>query len=453
MQANPVEISPVMDKLSAYIARALTTELPPEVVEKAKLHILDTIAAIISGSRLLPGIKAVEYARTQGGVAEALVLGSDLLTNVVTASLANGMAAHADETDDSHKASRSHPGCGVVPAALALAERNDIGGAALIKAVVLGYDVGCRTTPALVTQALYDSGHATHSFAALFGAAAAAGALSGLNQTQVRWTLSYAAQQASGVTCWRRDRDHIEKAFDFGGMPARNGAAAATMVAAGFTGVDDVFSGPRNFFMAFSNDPQPEILIDGLGSRFEILNTNIKKWTTGTPVQAVLDSVQALARDLAITAGNVQKIRVRMSNLEADTVDNRDMPDICLQHLVSVLLLDGDLTFHSAHDLERMRDPAVLEQRTRIELISDPSVPRRKPIVEVITTDGRSLRHTTEAVRGTPENPMTREEIESKAYGLIEPIIGAGRTHDLLDAIRSLETVKSARDLRPLLMA
>ena len=110
-----------MDKLSAYIAGALTTELPPEVIEKAKLHILDTIAAIISGSRLLPGIKAVEYARTQGGAPEALVLGSDLLTNVVTAALANGMAAHADETDNSHKASRSHPGCGVLPAALALA--------------------------------------------------------------------------------------------------------------------------------------------------------------------------------------------------------------------------------------------------------------------------------------------------------------------------------------------
>jgi 2-methylcitrate dehydratase PrpD len=453
MQANPVEISPVMDKLSAYIARASTTELPPEVVEKAKLHILDTIAAILSGSRLLPGIKAAEFARTQGGAPEALMLGSDLLTNVATAALANGMAAHADETDDSHKASRSHPGCAVVPAALALAERNDIGGAALIKAVVAGYDIGCRLTPALGTQALYDRGHATHSFAALFGAAAAAGALCALNQTQVRWLLSYAAQQAAGVTCWRRDRDHIEKAFDFAGMPARNGVTAATMVATGFTGVDDVFSGPRNFFMAFSSDPQPEILIDGLGSRFEILNTNIKKWTTGTPIQAVLDSLQALAQESGLTAGKVQAIKVRMSNLEADTTNNRDMPDICLQHCASVLLLDGDLTFHSSHDVERMSDPAVLEMRTRIELISDAAVPRRKPIVDVTTTDGRSLTHTTEAVRGTPENPMTREEIETKAYGLIEPIIGAGRTRRLLDTIRSLESVGSARDLRPLLTA
>jgi 2-methylcitrate dehydratase PrpD len=453
MQTSPVEIGPVMDRLSAYIARALTTELPPEVIEKAKLHILDTIAAIISGSRLLPGIKAATYARTQGGAPEALVLGSELLTNVVTAALANGMAAHADETDDSHKASRSHPGCGVVPAALALGERNNVDAATLIRAVVLGYDVACRTTPALVTLALYESGHATHSFAALFGAAATASALCGLTQTQARWALSYTAQQASGLTCWRRDRDHIEKAFDFGGMPARNGVAAATMVEAGFTGVDDVLSGPRNFFMAFSRDPQPEILIDGLGSRFEILNTNIKKWTTGTPCQAALDSVQVLARESGFTADSVQKIRVRMSNQEADTINNRDMPDICLQYLTSVLLLDGDLTFHSAHDVERMRNPAVMQQRAKIELISDPAVPRRKPIVEITTTGGKVLTHVTEAVRGTPENPMTREEVENKAYGLIEPIIGTGRAGQLIDAIRSLENVMSVRDLRPLMMA
>ena len=149
----------------------------------------------------------------------------------------------------------------------------------------------------------------------------------------------------------------------------------------------------------------------------------------------------------------MQKIRVRMSNLEADTVNNRDMPDICLQHLTSVLLLDGDLTFHSAHDLERMRDPAVLEQRTKIELVSDTAVPRRKPIVDVTTTTGQVLTHTTEAVRGTPENPMTREEVENKAYGLLEPIIGEDRSRRLIDVIRSLEGVASARDLRPLMTA
>ena len=111
---------------------------------------------------------------------------------------------------------------------------------------------------------------------------------------QVRHLLSYAAQQASGISCWMRDRDHVEKAFDFGGMPARNGVAAATMVGAGFTGVDDVFAGERNFFVAYGRDPNPEVLVSNLGTTYEIMNTNIKRWSVGSPIQAPLDSLLAL---------------------------------------------------------------------------------------------------------------------------------------------------------------
>jgi 2-methylcitrate dehydratase PrpD len=116
------------------------------VSEKTKHHVLDTLAAMVSGSRLLPGRKAISYVKSLGGAKEACVVGSRIVTNAVNAALANGMCAHADETDDSHAASLTHPGCGVVPAALAMAEREQRGGAALLRAVALGYDVGCRLT-------------------------------------------------------------------------------------------------------------------------------------------------------------------------------------------------------------------------------------------------------------------------------------------------------------------
>src|SRR6266702_1597988 len=114
-------VSPVMRKLSAYIAAALRSPLPAAVVEKTKHHILDTMAAMVSGSRLAPGKKAIAFASTLGGVKEAGVVGSRIVTAVANAALANGMLAHADETDDSHSASQTHPGCGVVAAALAMA--------------------------------------------------------------------------------------------------------------------------------------------------------------------------------------------------------------------------------------------------------------------------------------------------------------------------------------------
>jgi 2-methylcitrate dehydratase PrpD len=280
-----------------------------------------------------------------------------------------------------------------VPAALAMAERQHRSGTALLGAVALGYDVGCRLTQSLDAYQFREDGHSTHSFGPMFGAAAAAGALAGLREHQVRYLLSYAAQQASGISCWMRDTDHVEKAFDFGGMPARNGVAAATMVGAGFTGVEDVFTGERNFFVAYGRAPDPEVLISGLGTTYEIMNTNIKRWSVGSPIQAPLDSLLALIEQERIGADDVEKLVVRVARQGANTVDNRNMPDICLQHMCAVMLLDGTVTFKSAHDQNRMRDRNVLALRRRIELRADDvltrAMPSRQGIVEIRLRDGR----------------------------------------------------------------
>ena len=451
------EISSVMRRLSVYIASALRRPLPPEVIEKTKHHLLDTIAAMVSGSRLEPGKKAIAYVRTLGGTREASVIGSRIFTSAVNAALANGMLAHADETDDSHAPSLTHPGCGIVPAALAMAERERRSGIALLRAIALGYDVGCRLTQALNAYEFREDGHSTHSFGPMFGAAAAAGALAGMRERQVRYLLSYTAQQASGISCWMRDTEHIEKAFDFGGMPARNGVAAATMVATGLTGVEDVFAGERNFFVAYGRAPDPEVLVRNLGTTYEIMNTNIKRWSVGSPIQAPLDSLLVLILQERIKASEVEKLIVRVARQGANTVDNRDMPDICLQHMCAVMLLDGTVTFKSAHDNKRMRNKDVLELRRRIELHADDALtqamPSRQGIIEIRLRDRREFRHHTKAVRGTADNPMTRDEVDAKCYDLMEPIIGKKRARKLCDAVWSLERLRDIRALRPLLRA
>ena len=112
-----------LDTLASYIASALDRPLPPAVLEKTKHHVLDTIAAMVTGSRLKPGEAAINFVRSQGGTPEAAVVGSNVVTTAINAAMANGMLAHSDETDDSHAPSLTHPGCAVVPAALAVAER------------------------------------------------------------------------------------------------------------------------------------------------------------------------------------------------------------------------------------------------------------------------------------------------------------------------------------------
>jgi len=146
--ARAQDAGPHMLALSAYMAAAPDKALPPEAAEHAKQHILDTFAAMISGATLAPGVAAIRFARGYGGTATATatVVGSDVVCGPIEAALANGVLAHSDETDDSHAPSQSHPGAAVVPAALATAERFGMDGEHFIRAVTLGYDVGCRVT-------------------------------------------------------------------------------------------------------------------------------------------------------------------------------------------------------------------------------------------------------------------------------------------------------------------
>lgn len=454
MKTSQAAVSPLTRALAAYIAAASRRALPAAVTERAKHHLLDTLAAMLSGSRLLPGRRAIEFVKTQGGVPEATVIGTDIVTSAINAALANGMHGHADETDDTYYLALVHPGCGIVPAALALAERERAGGTALLRALVLGYDVCARMSQALGIERFRSRGHSTHSFGNIFGAAAASAAILGLNADQSRYALSYAAQQASGLSCWARDIEHIEKAFDFGGMPARNGVTAALMASLRFTGVEDIFFGDRSFFHAHGLTADPEKLVRKLGRDYEIMNTSIKRWAIGYPIQAPIDAVLNLIEKHGVAAKDVDRVVITIDDQGARTVNQRTMASINIQHLTAVMLLDGDISFASAHDEKRVRDPKVLALKGRITLQGSAALGRAKTtqaIVEIATRDGRRLRHHTKAVRGTAANPMPRAEVAAKARDLLRPVIGPRRTGRLIDTVWNIERVRDARTLRPLL--
>jgi 2-methylcitrate dehydratase PrpD len=447
---------PVMEALSAYMSAAATRALPAEVVDHVKHHLLDTLAAMISGSELLPGQAALRYVAAHAGKGRATVVATRLTAGAGDAALANGVMAHSDETDDSHNASRSHPGCSVVPAALAAGEEFGIDGTRLLRAVALGYDIGPRVVMAMGGAAFsYESSLATHSIAGTFGAAAAASCAAGLDARQMRWALDYTAQQSSGIIAWRRDTDHIEKAFVFAGMAARNGVTSALLVQTGWNGVDDIFSGADNFFQAYAPKAQPEQLIEKLGERYEIAETDIKKWTVGSPIQGPLDAIEAIRAKRPFEADQVQRVTVRLAPSVGTVVDNRDMPDICLQHMVAVMLMDKTASFHAAHDKPRMQDPALLRQRAKVELVHDEELakllPVRVAIVEIGLADGSRLSERVSAVRGTPRNPMSRTEVIDKARDLIAPVLGPEPCGRLIETVLAIETMTDIRQLGPLL--
>ena len=445
----------VIKQLVSYITAAPGRALPARVQERAKHHLLDTLAAMLSGSRLLPGRRAIDLARDQGGNAEACVIGSDIVTSATTAAMANGMHGHSDETDDTYYLALVHPGCSIVPAALAMAERTRSGGEALLKAIVVGYDVCARLSQALGIEKFRAHGHSSHSFGGILGSGVAAGALASLDAAGVRNVLSYTAQQLGGLSCWARDVQHIQKAFHFGGMPARAGVTAAIMAQMGFTGVDDTWEGERGFFQAFREFIEPEKLVANLGRVYEIENTSIKRWAVGYPIQAPLDAVSNLIERHGVKSADVERVTITIDDQGARTVNARKMASINIQHLVAVMLLDGEITFASAHDDQRVADRAVLEMRKRIELQGSAALGRAKTtqaIVEIETRQGKRLRHHTKAVLGTAANPMSREQVAAKSRDLLVPVVGARRAESLIKAVWEIESVADVRKLRRLLM-
>jgi 2-methylcitrate dehydratase PrpD len=456
LRAATSALSPVMARLSSYMSEAGDKALPEEALQKTRQHIIDTFAAMVSGAELAPGRFAITFARQHSAEKVATVAASDVVCGAMEAAFANAMLAHSDETDDSHAPSESHPGASVVPSALAAGEQFNIDGSRFLRAVALGYDVGTRVTMTVGIGGFQTATHiSTHALAGTFGSAAAAGCAAGLTERQMRWLIDYASQQASGIKTWQRDTDHIEKAFLFAGMPARNGITAALLVQAGATGVDDVLSGQDNFLADYAPQADPAKLIEKLGERYEITRTNIKKWTVGSPIQAPLDALEILLKRRPFEADQVQSVTVRVANSEAVLVNNREMPDICMQHMVAVMLIDKTASFKAAHDKARMQDPSILKQRAKIQLVPDAELehqlPARVAIVEVTLTDGSKLTETVKAVRGTAENPMPREEVIAKARDLMTPILGAERCGKLIDTTMNLEKLKSVRELRPLL--
>jgi 2-methylcitrate dehydratase PrpD len=432
--------------VTSFLARAHRESLREEVVEKAKSHIVDTFAAIISGSKLNVGVRALSAIPAFSGGAEAAVIGRPESLPAYAAAMINAMLAHADETDDSHEMSKFHPGCAVLPAALALAQREQRGGLELIRGVVGGYDLGARILERLNPMAMHNSGHSTHACGALFGAGAAASIMMRFDANQAQRMLSYLAQELSGLTCWMEDHDHVQKAYVFGGMAAKNALIAATLTQCGWTGVEEALVGSNRVLDVFGHTGSGRSLEEPFVLGEEILRSNIKKWCVGSPIQAALDSLLALSMQTPIDAADILRLEIELPSFEASVVDNRDMPNINVQHLAAIFILDGHLTFDAAHDVERFRNPTVRSLREKITLIASDALQEeggRQSIVSIVSTSGDIRTHRTRHVRGTWGNPMTREEVNAKAQSLMEPILGQDLASRLLLSLWQLEKLSA----------
>jgi 2-methylcitrate dehydratase PrpD len=448
MAADPTRYGPLV---AAHAGDAMTRKLTEDVREKARIHLLDTLAAIISGANLEAGIAGQRYADSLEGSPTVAILGTSLRAPLAEAVLANGMAAHADESDDSQEDSQTHPGCGVVPAAISVADELASSGEALLRSVVLGYEMTIRFARAFGSAMTFKSSSmSSHAYGPLFGAGYAAGALMGFKQKDFAILLNYLAQEASGLTTWRLDKAHTLKSYVFAGMPAMNGVKSAALVRADFTGGGDALDmSDRNMLDAICPSPRPEALTDRLGSYFTILETDIKKYPVGFPIAAPLAALEKIITAHAPKPADITAIRVYYNEDWYKVIGDKSlMPDVNLRFCMAVTMLDGRMTFDASHDAERMQRPEVIAMGRRIEFLGPtPGLERFATEVELDAL-GKTYRAAQDRnVLGRYQNPMTRIQIEDKALELMLTVLPSAQARDVIAMTARIEQLSDVREL------
>jgi 2-methylcitrate dehydratase PrpD len=267
-------MAPVSRSLAEFLAGVKWSDLPATAVADTKRSILDWLGSAMAGSIEAPARMAQQVVRGLGACDEATVF-SARRSSAAGAALANGVASHILELDDIHKGSTVHAAAPVIPAALAVAERENADGRAFVLAVALGYEAALRVGEA-VNPSHYEFWHPTGT-AATFGAAAAAGSLLSLDAAAMLDALGSAGTQAAGL--WEFNADGAMSKHLHPGKAAFNGVLSADLARAGFTGATKILEGDRGFFRAMSRSFDASRVTDGLGAVWKISENCYKIWS------------------------------------------------------------------------------------------------------------------------------------------------------------------------------
>jgi 2-methylcitrate dehydratase PrpD len=449
----------VIERLAAYATGESFSRLPDETVRAARRAILDTLGVMLAGAGEDTAVRARALIAHRRGRDEATIAGTPLRASIEDAALVNGIAAHALDYDDLNASLSGHPSVPVLPAALALAERERASGQALLTAFVVGVEIEAKLGRAL-NPAHYETGwHATSTLGG-FGAAAAAAKLLGLSLAQTVNALAIAASMASGVKAnFGTDCKPLHV-----GHAARCGLEAALLASAGFTGNPRALEHRHGFGATYGGGSAAwDLATASLGAPHDLADPGIgvKRFpacaSTHQALDATLDLIEMHAIDPAAIAAVECGVSYSVPNqLIYDRADTGLQGKFSMPYCVSVALLDRTVGLAQFAD-ERVRRADVQALMPRVRMFVHPeqttreSLPKRFSEVTVTLKDGRRFERRVDRAKGQPLNPLTEAELETKFRDCAALALPAARVDSLLAAIRGLETVPEVSAIAGLL--
>lgn len=442
---------PVTRRLAELTADLDVTQLPPEVVHAAKRCLLDWLGVALAGSTDASAESVRATAAVVAPEQAAWVVGSPVRVGVLLAALANGVAAHVLDYDDTFNPGHTtvHASAPVWSAVLAAAELTPTDGRTALAAFVGGFETACRVGMAAGREH-YDVGwHVTGTVGHL-GAAAAAGRVLGLSADAVVTALGTGATQAAGL---KNVYGSMGKSLH-PGKAAADGVLSAVLTRSGFTSSADVVEGPRGFLDVLSTGAQPQRALDGLGTEWLVLQDGFKAYACGSLTHACIDGVLRLRAEHGLTADDVAGVDVDVHEYVVTTTGNAS-PTTGLEgkfsvfHSVAVALVDGAGRSRQFTD-ERVQAPEVVEVRKRVRAHQDPAQTKHSAVVRLTLHDGRVLTTSVAHNKGTPGNPLTDAELEEKFLDLAAPVVGERAAAELA---RTCWAVEALTDVTTLLAA
>jgi 2-methylcitrate dehydratase PrpD len=406
--------------LARYLVNSRWDDIPRRVRHEASRALLNWLGCAVGSCRHETVECALATVRPFSGPPQAAVLGRAERLDILHAALINGISSHVLDFDDTH-VKAIHPSAPVLPALLAYAEWRRISGAELAHAFVLGVEAEERVGLSVFPEH-YEAGWHITGTAGVFGAAAAAGKLLGLDEQRMTWALGIAATQAAGL---------------HPGRAAQNGLGAALLAANGFTSSERAIEAPRGFARTASTRFDPAVITEGLGERFELLSNMYKPYACGLVVHAVIDGCIELCREHGLVPDAIEAVELTVSPLVLK-LTGKAAPQSGLEGKFSVYHAAAAAIVHRAAGEAQfsdacVRDPRVVAVRKRVSTREDAAIGRTEARVTIRARDGRTLARHVEHALGTLARPMSDGDLEAKFKGLTADVLSPAQVEDAIN--------------------
>lgn len=454
------------EKVAEFCVNFSFSNLPDDVVWRAKHLILDILGVAIRGSILDSSIVMMDLVKEMRGIPESTVIGRKKKVPAANAALANGTMAHGIEMDDVDTDASLHPGVAVIPAALAMAERQKIDGMIFITSVVLGYEIMIRIGKAIgYPSSYYSRGFHATSVAGVFGGAVAAGKILNLPAEKLVWSMGIAGSQASGLLEFLKDGSWTKRMHP--GWAAHSAVIAAILADKRFTGPATILEGEQGFLKAYSEKFDPAMVTDGLGKSFAIMNTSVKLYACCRYSISAVDAALKLVKENNILPGDVEVVTLRTFKkaipLVVEPLEIKYAPrsvvdaQFSMPFAIAIAILKRR-AFIDEFSEALIRDPEVLQLMKKIKIVYDPELDKDFPKVwpaqmEIKTrTGGKTYETLVKTLKGDSENPLIEKEFQEKFEILAESVIPAGTIAKIEEKVKGLEKLKDINELTRLLV-